>query len=100
MMEESNLETQYNELPDETESSDFIDSAESLESSESDEISESIDETSEENPTVESIATQEIIVSFDSIQLSENLNDIGLLGMALLIIILALGLLNVWGSKE
>lgn len=100
-MDENEIESsEYIESSEESEASDSSDLDESSESLESDEISEESEESTDETIEDESGTTQEILVNFDSIHLSDNLNDIGLLGMALLIIILCLGLLNVWGIKE
>ena len=92
--------SEYIESSEESESIDSFDSVESSEFDESNELSEESEESTEEIIEDESGATQELLISIDSIQLSDSLNDIGLLGMALLIIILCLGLLNVWGIKE
>ncbi len=99
-MNEEFESTEYIESSEESENLDSTDSLESSESDESGDLSEESVESSEETIADESSTTQEVIVNFDSIQLSDNLNDIGLLGMALLIIILCLGLLNVWGVRE
>lgn len=99
-MNEEIESSEYIESSEESESIDSFDSLESSESDESGDLSEESEESTEETIEDGSGTTQEVIVSVDSIQLSDSLNDIGLLGMSLLIIILCLGLLNVWGIKE
>lgn len=99
-MNEEIESSEYIESSEGSESIDSYDYSEPSEFDESGDLSQESEESTEETIADESGTTQEVIVEFDTIQLSDNLNDIGLLGMALLIIILCLGLLNVWGIKE